>query len=1187
MKKYKQGLVFSLSALSAAMMCQTTSVYASDIEIYKAPTTGGASLMLILDMSSSMVQPVKNKSGGYQNPINKDFSIDCSNNSTSTETATSGYAYIMSQTREYVDASGVKNTYTFDGRFCNVTVTKVNTWSASSASTTDKAKAKLIKESCDLVGTFYRCPDRLTILKHSISDLIIGTSMVTRLPDTASIGITTFPTYQKLDPVLLDDLGRKAVLDMIYNLGTADGTPIAEAYSVGTKNLLKYVEDNAETSCAGYGAYFLTDGEPIYENFLNAVSSTNVNKYLNSDITYTPAGRNSVASGTCTDSWNCVANVALKLKNREHTAGVEIKTAIIGFGKDFSFSKNGTAVPFLSSNLTQFTSGSNQYKAAQAAINGAGGWFSADNTTDIVNSVQNFVNSIKIPIPAITTGTATIPQDSLNAIAVQPYAYFPQFKPQPSEDFQLWSGNLKKFKVVNSILKDADNETVFKLNNNGTATTTDDYTELNVNAKDLWVRGVTDTSLQSLGGMLSKLQLKMANNKFSRKVITNSNTTLSTVDSDYILSSQKGTTSLLTNKKYLLGLLGYDFTETELLALNGNSNLTSPASSKELRNIGSVMHSIPVLLTQSGKVTYDTNVNTSDRDDYLLFGTTQGVLHVVQAGLESETTDSAYTGGKEVFAFVPQEMLNSQPRALLSEEESGENGMNSLYYGVDGPWVAHTEYVYKADEDKFVTQYNVGTVADPNWKKGKQWVYGGMRMGGRSYYALDLTDMSNPSIKFRIDPTTSKVYSSAASGGEYSYTHLAKMGQSWSKPVITNVQWKGKRRLVMFVGGGYDATGATTACSSTSQNIGYECPFYNQSNKVGAGIFMFDANTGEPLWSTYEAVDSTKPTTAPYIGDGNELKYSVVSQIKAIDREGDGDVDHLYFGDLGGQVFRIDLNSAHSTSSTSSNFSKNIVRLLDVHKANGMSPRFYETPGFSIYSGTTGNFAVVGIGSGNRSNPLLGKLVNTNYIVPGETAALNETLENDAIYNLFDTDVVQKNPTTLSLQGATASDLVAITDSNRELGTIATGATAPGNKANFTNKKGWYYAFNSSTGRKAIEKVQGDVIVIDSDLYVSTFDAESVGTTEACGAGIYGGSKAHRFCMPYGQCPNGDTVTNNTLNLGKGLLGITLGGGTNGDNTSRSIIVPLSNRDPVNNKILSSVYNSSLKLTPLSWYERN
>lgn len=39
------------------------------------------------------------------------------------------------------------------------------------------------------------------------------------------------------------------------------------------------------------------------------------------------------------------------------------------------------------------------------------------------------------------------------------------------------------------------------------------------------------------------------------------------------------------------------------------------------------------------------------------------------------------------------------------------------------------------------------------------------------------------------------------------------------------------------------------------------------------------------------------------------MKHSIVSRISTLDRDADGLVDHLYFGDLGGQIFRVDLNN--------------------------------------------------------------------------------------------------------------------------------------------------------------------------------------------------------------------------------------------------------------------------------------
>lgn len=37
-------------------------------------------------------------------------------------------------------------------------------------------------------------------------------------------------------------------------------------------------------------------------------------------------------------------------------------------------------------------------------------------------------------------------------------------------------------------------------------------------------------------------------------------------------------------------------------------------------------------------------------------------------------------------------------------------------------------------------------------------------------------------------------------------------------------------------------------------------------------------------------------------GDKQYLKHSIVSRVSAIDRDADGLIDNIYFGDLGGQV---------------------------------------------------------------------------------------------------------------------------------------------------------------------------------------------------------------------------------------------------------------------------------------------
>lgn len=346
-----------------------------------------------------------------------------------------------------------------------------------------------------------------------------------------------------------------------------------------------------------------------------------------------------------------------------------------------------------------------------------------------------------------------------------------------------------------------------------------------------------------------------------------------------------------------------------------------------LRQIGAVMHSSPLLLSNEGKMTYNASTETlesTNREDYVLFGSTQGVLHVVKVADYSETTDSDgnvtnNAGGKEVFAFVPHEMIEKQSKAFLTPDQS-TGGMANLFYGIDAPWTVYSEYVPKLDGTLTVGTGKTITVDGSSTSlQGKQLVYGGLRMGGRSYYALDLSNMNTPALKFHINPT-----------GEGSATNpLGYMGESWSKPKIAWVNWNGSRKMVMFVGGGYDAGGTT----GTANSGGYESDIYNQTNGIGAGVYMFDAINGELLWwaSNNASATSAATTTSGVIAlkDAN-LKYSVVNEIKTADRDNDGLVDHLYFGDLGGQVFRIDLNNKASAIGA---FATRSTRILNMHKS--------------------------------------------------------------------------------------------------------------------------------------------------------------------------------------------------------------------------------------------------------------
>lgn len=886
--------------------------------------------------------------------------------------------------------------------------------------------------------------------------------------------------------------------------------------------------------CSGQGVYVLTDGEP--------------NNNLGSQNLMQTALSSQGSSFSCTntaDGWDCIHKFALKLLDATaNPLGLKIRTAVVGFGSEFNDSPSYNKTLTQAQNIANLgTIDTNAKKAAYWGIIGEGGWYSGSSSQDIVKSVNDFIDNLSTDIPAVTTGTPTIPQDELNPTAIQNYAYYPQFQPTPDKNYQLWAGNLKKYNVnSNGRLTDKNNTLIV-----------DSQGKLLANY-DLWSPDIQDTVKNAdettygsqkfawMGGVKSQLALRTSatnTDTANRKLLTNRNisgtgTTLAIGESPATTLKQINLSYLTEDsykedpqRGYLMNLLGYAVDATKPQTID--AKLLSTAS--ELRQVGAVMHSSPILITNKGEITYSNNtLGSKNREDYIVFGTTQGLLHVVDAST-----------GKEKFAFVPNEMVDNQYKAF-AKFDSTNGGMQNLFYGVDGPWSAYTEYV--ADSSGNLT---VGT--GKNSLKGKQYVYGGLRMGGNSYYALDLADINNPKLKFHIDPLNQKVY---ANGNSKTFDALQYMGQSWSKPTIAWVKWGGVRKLVMFVGGGYDA--------------GYESDTYSQTNKTGAGVYMFDAENGDLLWwaSDNATASSAATTTSGLVAtkDSN-LKYSVVSQIKAIDRDADGLVDHLYFGDLGGQVFRIDLNN---NSTTIGGFAKRVVRLLNLN--NGQySPRFYEEPAFSIYDYERTPFAVITLGSGNRSKPLAEYTVGSLY-------------DYDAIYNIYDKDVARRDLYTditlnTEAKGTTAANpLAEVTDTNRFSNKIL---VAP------YSSNGWFYRFKSN--KQQSEKIMSVPLVINNDLFVSTFDASKSGLAGDCGAGVKGESFVNLFCMPYGQCASG-TATTSRLSLGAGITAASIGAADTAGST-RLIVANVDTTNIQDNLIKDKRYGTKLSLIPQRWYEKN
>lgn len=967
-------------------------------------------------------------------------------------------------------------------------------------------------------------------------------------PRTATVTLDQITSYTGT----AQDTHRKKMLRQVQALSLGGNTPTAYAYAeaaaymMGQTTLgqvssgfaesdgLSLIQNGANylapasvskaKQCNTQGIYFLTDGEPNYDGN-GGNYSTFMAKSLGSKASGFSCSANQLV--TTGNSWNCIGNYTKALLNpTANPAGVVIKTAVVGFGSDF----NGTSTD------------SDVVNAKKWGEIGQGGWYSGASASDVVNSVKAFLKKLQKYIPPVTTGSVTIPVDNLDTQNIQPWGYFPQFDPAPDAKVTTWVGNLKKYQVIDNVLKDRDNNIVFNASTGISVDDPNDYWGDNSIKKTI-TKIIKENNVDvekefqvRVGGALS--QFKLGNDSaVERKILTdrkldnsgvvspisNGNDLLQIRSADLKVNNSSNNFSLDSKRGYLAALFGYNVTSAMAASLTtSNSDAANTTfvnfltqTNATLRQMGAVMHSKPLLITQQGTTQFDAttgDLSYKDRDDLIVFGTTQGLLHVIRAGKSATDADA----GKEVFTFVPNEMIENQNKGFLNQDNQG----STLQYGIDGPWTAYTEYVTKSGTNK---NEPVVTVSG-----GKQWLYGGLRMGGSSYYALDLSDVTSdsgtPKLKFRINPEAAAAYSA-----------ISYMGQSWSKPTVTWINWQGSRKLVMIVGGGYDPIYETIGTPTSS------------SIDKGAGVYIFDATNGSVLWWA-SANAATSKTTETKV---DNMKRSVVSQIKAIDRNSDGLVDHLYFGDLGGQVWRVDLDDS-TDAGKSVNLAKRVTRILDQSTASDV-PRFYSTPTFTIHNNNGSLVAALSIGSGNLSSPM------------------SEANKNDALYVVYDQDVTRRNLSVLK-----DSELYSVDISSTNTGAKQLVKNTDGNTETSLKFGGWYYPLGSK------KRILNDNVAIDNDLYVSVFNANVDIDDVDCYGGVRGESKVNQFCLPYGQCTvtSGGVTSIKTrpgeIALGKGNIGISFGG----KDKKRGLVLNFPTSEPLTS------YTSKTKFISQRWYER-
>ncbi|MDN3397967.1 pilus assembly protein PilY [Psychrobacter sp. APC 3426] len=1178
-----------------------------DLEIYKAAEGGKTTITMMLDTSGSMTLNQVNSAVTCDLPSGTSYTKG-SEDSNTTPVYTKDfcavgarYYYRLSPEGQWYrcgprDGSG-NSSYNFS--ICDTKITNPSLGSEYNYVTSGSDNRYFYTST-----KYY---DRLTRLKDAIFTLL-DSSLLDK--NKVSIGIGQYSSQSGSDNVvrtssdgtardadgstgkivvsaaLVDATQIAKIKKAVADARGGNGTPTANAYAevgaymLGTNPSAssysgydKSVADSksggrynsplsSPSSCDGRGIYFLTDGNPNSSPNPNYVMqlALGANSFSIPSVTLPSGSENNNAMPQVGAFAKALRNPAINPLGTDR----EIYTAVVGFGSVFNVNASDIVNLPYTNPKTGITANRDFYNCASItdldarnACNwgekahpdlpgvggyGEGGFYSAQSTEDIVKSITSFVSGLNQNIPSTPSGTIIIPDDPYRADSQLAVAYYPTLQADVKGNAVIWDGNMKKYLLNEGTLYGSNNNKLFKnVAGELEPTTPDLWSDKDYGGANNEVKsggfyallntpktGVTSTRtlyVEDLDGTTPVLR-RFGVNALGKVVVDNAALTTTSFSDTATFDEE--------TLRRLLSFLGFNNLPSTATAVK-DMELTVANATEEIRVVGATIHSTPAAVSYSATLDDDGKV-TAVRDDYVLFGSSEGGLHLVDADNYSAGGD----GGKEDFVVIPREMLRDKSKSLALVDDSNKAEIGSPNFGIDAPWLVSANYKYD------LTNNTVNIATDGN--KGL-YAYGGLRMGGEAFYGLNLTNRTSPSMMFTITPTS---------------TGFSRMGQIWSKPTKAKIKRSSTDTGtdVLVFGGGYDMcyeyekfqVGVTDTSLGTCSG---------KTNVKGNAVYIVNAITGDLIWS---ASSNGSPSTTV-----STMTNSVVAGITTLDRDNDGFMDHIYFADLGGQLFRADFTNAGfqtqpaigstptGTPTTTTAFANTRVTRILSGAYSGtdtkFNHRFYERPVVSFHrnSQTNSLFALVNVISGDRSSPL---------------SKIRDLSKSDRLYGIMDIDVSKpdnllyaSNFTTTAAAdgGQTILDLTAnntptsnLVELPGAIGTLTAGGYTLAQKNVVSDqmragtKQGWYYPLTrfDGYGNVLYTKGIGKSQVIDNFLYTTTYNPDmSYGSTNSCSAKIVGGSERQLYCLPYGICTDSKSKngTGGFVRAGKGIQELTLG----------------------------------------------
>lgn len=296
------------------------------------------------------------------------------------------------------------------------------------------------------------------------------------------------------------------------------------------------------------------------------------------------------------------------------------------------------------------------------------------------------------------------------------------------------------------------------------------------------------------------------------------------------------------------------------------------------------------------------DIDSSSADTIMVFfGANDGMLHAVNDD-----------DGTEAWSFIPPDLLPKLKNIIEASEHQ--------YYVDSSPAILIKDYNNNGIID------TEETIIDDISYQDKVYLVCGERKGGTSYFALDVTVPTEPKFLWRIAQTA---------GIPEATTVIPELGETWSTPQFGVVKIPDPADSssllpidVVFIGGGY-----------------------SEDNSKGRCILAINAATGEVV----------KEFT---VADDTGMTYSIPSKIFVLDRDYNGFTDKLYVGDMGGQIWRINVDENIDNWEIHKLFTARCNEIDCTDTVDADSSKFFYPPTVTLEIG----YDLLFIGSGDRDD---------------------------------------------------------------------------------------------------------------------------------------------------------------------------------------------------------------------------